>query len=1682
MIFNVRYLPIIAILASQVTGAQTFKTKNVVDHWEMVAKATDTWQYWPGTTEPDSNWRLTSFNASSWQTGKGGFGFGDGDDSTTISTAATSVYVRKVFVIKDTSQIYDMLLALDYDDGFVAWLNGKEITRRNLGMKGSFLAYDSLATASREATMYQSQQPEYFVIAKSLLNKAKLGDTNVLCIQVHNAANSADMSCVPFLFAGINDATTNNYLALPSWFTPPFTTHLPLFYINTNGQGIPDNPAITADMGVVDNGKDQNHLGDPFNGFLSKIKIETRGSSSQGFPQRQYAMTTCDSNGGQLAVKLLGFPKESDWILYASYTDKSMMRNTLAYYMSREMGWYASRTRFIEVIINGQYVGVYELMEKLKLDNDRVDLPDVLSSTNKGDSITGGYLMKVDRVKQSGLGVWTSPITSFNSQAKNYSIQTVDPDIPNITQPQVNYIKNWMDSFELNLNSALYSDPAKGYHTRIDANSFIDFYIVNEVSKNIDGYRLSNFMYKQRKSLGGRLYAGPVWDFNLGFGNANYCNGWDTTTWNDCGYSNIPFWFEKLLRDNNYKRQFKCRWTELRKGLLKTQNISNYIDSTAEYLSLPAKRHFAKWQILGTYVWPNWYIGNTYQEEVNWLKKYVRGRMNWMDKNMPNVVGSCNSTFTNFVRCTEINYNCHPKLNGGNWIELHNRSVSPVSVGNFVLTDNSAFRSYTIPAGKSIPAGGYLVIVEDTAAFRKVYPSITNIVGPTNWGLENDGGTFNLYDHLNFLVFKLTYNDKNGWPTLADGKGRTLELVDPTFTPNNPVSWFAGCMGGSPGRAYTTCGEKLVVSEINYSSNKNADAGDWIELYNADTLPRDLKGITIKDNNDSNIYLIKQNIALQPKSYWVFCADTTKFDNIYPTIKNRSGNLGFGLGANGDAVRLIYADSMVFQEIYYADSAPFPYGAKGTGHTIEYIGTDNNSLLASNWALSCYLGSPGRDRPANCSPNSNVRLNLTELHLWDDPKAPQGLWLELYNQVSSNIDLSNWILKNRKGQIVHQFVNGSSLAQNSYLLLSSNTGTFIKYHAATALQTGNFVLAENDTLLLIDTFGLEVMKIGFDVSGFELAKKLYRSVELIHPDSDASLTTNWMGGCVDASPGKAYQACVPINLVSEICYKNQAGQWLEMYNSSSTTVDWSGAKLYNANNSLLFEFPAGSLLQAKQRVLLVADSSSFRNRFVFINFFGKLQNSLADSLETLRMIDAGGRVVYSSLYKSNLPFDSLADGWGYTLELLADTVEPTTSNSWLHSCPDGTPGFDRSISCNPTQYANICFAELNPNPEGLYQQKPWIELYNDGDSVDLSGWGIMNANGVLYSFGQNTFFAKKTYMVLAQDSIDFITNYGIVASGIWSGNMNNLSDSFWLIDYFGNKASQATFSTKPYFLPDYNGFGKTLEASGLSKNIRQPSDYNAATCYLGSPGKSSGSCDDSIIVSEINYHSADTLDAGDWLELYNPLQTAIDADQLELRIGSSIVPLPASSLPPDSFLVISADSVKFRSEFPGIMNVVFIPTLSLSDTSSRIFIYKSKNLQHSLQYDKSYEALASGGSYTLESMMSTIGHYQKSDWTIGCPGGSPGHRTYSPCDTAVNGITNSNSPTFQIIPNPASDIIYLMGNPARSQHISIQDMNGKQLLETKWHKDGQAIFVGNLAAGVYLVRIESALYFRLVKY
>lgn len=398
------------------------------------------------------------------------------------------------------------------------------------------------------------------------------------------------------------------------------SSNLPIIIINTNGQAIVDEPKITATMGVINNGEgNRNNITDSFTDYNGYVGIELRGNSTQTlFPKKPYLIETRDSLGENLDVSLLGMPEDNDWILLASYIDRTFIRDPLAHYLSTIMGKWSNRSRFCEVVINGEYMGLYILIEKIKRGKSRLDIKKLTAEDTSSAKISGGYIYE---------------ITGFGGDFGENRLMHY-PEIEDITDGQFAYIKKYDDDFRAVMMTSTYNDSINGYEKYIDTDSFIDEIIVQELMRNSDAYGWSGYFHKNRDK---KLNAGPVWDFDQSSGNSSYMEGEKTSGWILGNSYWQPFFWKILFDDEEFNNKLRIRWNELRKDKFSDTNIAAFIDSCATYLNESQGRNFDKWPILGVFTWretTGYEKRNTYQKEVDYFKNYMVQRAAWMDSQL----------------------------------------------------------------------------------------------------------------------------------------------------------------------------------------------------------------------------------------------------------------------------------------------------------------------------------------------------------------------------------------------------------------------------------------------------------------------------------------------------------------------------------------------------------------------------------------------------------------------------------------------------------------------------------------------------------------------------------------------------------------------------------------------------------------------------------------------------------------------------------------------------------------------------------------------------------------------------------------------------------------------------------------------------------------------------------------
>ena len=558
---------------------------------------------------------------------------------------------------------------------------------------------------------------------------------------------------------------------------------------NTNAPyEIPDDPKVLATMQLIfrPDGS-RNYLTDITNdsylNYNGRIGIELRGSSSQVLNKKPYGFTTLladdESNNN---VSLLGMPSENDWVLNSLAYDPSMIRDYLSYTLAANMGNYAPRVKYIEVIVNDDYKGVYILTEKIKRDSDRVNLKKIDDEDIDSPEVTGGYIVKADKTTGGDVVAWTmSNYGGWETDFLHHYPQTED-----ITAEQAAYIETVFRDLETQTNPANTSI-INGYPSIIDIPSFVDYMIMAEIASNPDSYQFSTFFHKDR---GGKLRAGPVWDYNLSYGNDLFVFGYDRSFYDvwQFEYENMgaKFW-KDFFQDSTFKCYLSKRWFELtaENEALNYTTIVNLIDEFAEILSESQVRELQRWPPQ-----EGWPTVADQEQNIIAMKDWVLNRIDWINSNIGSSNDCSNISVPDLV-ISKIHYN--PLEEGGysskeiEFIEITNNSNQTINLTGYYIRELGI--SYQFLPDASVAGNEKIYLSGDATAFEDFYgfPPFGEFVR----SLSNSSYKIILSDAFGNTIDEVWYTDSNPWPESADGDGPYLQLVDLNSDNSLATNWIA---------------------------------------------------------------------------------------------------------------------------------------------------------------------------------------------------------------------------------------------------------------------------------------------------------------------------------------------------------------------------------------------------------------------------------------------------------------------------------------------------------------------------------------------------------------------------------------------------------------------------------------------------------------------------------------------------------------------------------------------------------------------------------------------------------------------------------------------------------------------------------------------------------------------------
>ncbi|MHC1683892.1 MAG: CotH kinase family protein [Clostridiaceae bacterium] len=422
-----------------------------------------------------------------------------------------------------------------------------------------------------------------------------------------------------------------------------FQTHLPIINIDTAGQKIPGEPirgdgedwvyettengeeTITASFTIIDSQEGTNRMTDIPN-LSSLTKISYRGNSSRFFDKKSYSIHLILEDGTENKKEIAGMAAHDEWVLNGPFLDRSLLRNYLAMNISGEIMEYAPNVRYCELFLDGSYQGLYLLMENVSRGEGRINI----QKPNKNSNVTG-YIIRLDRE-----GKGDQELNDYANYTNKTGVSAIDvryPGLTQITEGRMEYIRQDMSKLEKVLYSYDLVDKGKGYPQYIDINAFAEYFIINEMFRNVDAGRFSSFYYKEAR---GKLKP-CVWDFNNG------CDNYIDYTWGPAGFSmiNTPF-FDALIKDEKFVSAVVNKYKQLRKGVLSEEYLINYIDETNSWLGDAVSRNYQVWGYVFdlsnyygmTYLTPVERNYTSHEQAVHQLKTYLIARGNWLDKHI----------------------------------------------------------------------------------------------------------------------------------------------------------------------------------------------------------------------------------------------------------------------------------------------------------------------------------------------------------------------------------------------------------------------------------------------------------------------------------------------------------------------------------------------------------------------------------------------------------------------------------------------------------------------------------------------------------------------------------------------------------------------------------------------------------------------------------------------------------------------------------------------------------------------------------------------------------------------------------------------------------------------------------------------------------------------------------------
>jgi len=1335
----------------------------VINHFETVISATDTFCYISPLVEPDPAWRTPEYDDSDWQKGPGGFGFGEGLYNTTIPDSLVSVYLRKEFELTDKSKIVNALFHIDYDDGFIAFINDYEIFRSNLRPDGKLPGFMQAAWRQHGAQMHNGGVPELFPINHDEIQRLLVDGTNVLTVQLHNNWIDAEMTVNPFLSFGIQTPEQENPNP-PDWFYCD-SLHLHTnFKLATEGESIflfdPNGsivdsisfPALQVNTSFgrkTDANSDFAYFPVSSPG-LSNVSCEWFSGSLPELPLFSMDAGIYDLALGDSLLIELNSPDTGFTIRYtldgSEPCDTSelylneiyMSENTVLKARLFKGGFMPGGTRTNTYIVNKE-----TNLPIISLSTD----PDFLWSDENGIYVPGpgasntfpyfGSNFWIDKeipanieyfgedkelIFEQGLGIKIHGGWSRAFPQKSLRLTARSCFGSSEFQHSFFADKNINDFKKLILRnggndsqSAMMRDPLihKLVHqaTNITIQDYLptvvylngDYWGIHNMREKIDEHFLSENFDLDNKNVdlleknnivldGDNIEFLELYDFiinnNIGQQD-NYlevCSKIDITNLID--YFAIEFFIMNTDWPQNNVKYWKHEDGKWQYIMLDADNSMGLNSSSQSYSKEPYTRVLQDSINIHPIIFQHLLTNDSFKQDFLNRTSDLLNTIFLPDNSLAFIDVIKDSLYF------EMEY--HRNKWGGSLQNWANFQVDS-KLKNFFLKRPEYIREHAVEV---FDLDTIYNLHLETASGLGSHIRINSII-PDQYPW--DGIYFDsiplVLEALPAPGMEFSHWQTTEFPVLPNAESKMMWHLSQDDT---LVAHFTG----------TPDTLKLLITEVNFDSDKNMDAGDWIEIYNPNEESMNLSGWELKSKHNFVSFVFPENTILPEHEYLILVQDTTRFSNIYPEILNWVGPFDFGLKPYAASIRLFDFSENLITQLNYSSEVPWPQDIAGSGRTIELVDIEGSLNDPQNWNAGCLGGSPG-ESPVACV--EEFKIVFTEFNYASSPGFNTKDWVEVYNYDTTTVDLSFWNFKDGNGAHVFTFPYGIEIDAGGFLVICNDTADFRSFNPDVNPIIGNFefgLSSLGDKLRLFEPYGdlVSLVEYSSELPWPQNVNGTGRTAEVIDYTSEINIGSNWTDACLGGSPGMFPVPCqdTAAIIVTEINYNSpdeyDTGDWFELFNQGDVIVSLNNWTFRDSDTTHLFEFPDGIKLEPEEYLIVVEDSSKFLLVHDTIpQFVGEFGFGLSSENDEIHITDNFGQEFIYINYQSTSPWPENIMWPGRTLELIDYTEPQNIPDNWKVGCFLGSPGIayvecdDYSIPENGSDELSL---RVYPNPFG----------------------------------------------------------------------------------------------------------------------------------------------------------------------------------------------------------------------------------------------------------------------------------------------------------------------------------------------------------------------------------------------